>query len=369
MHVPRAAPRRYGANTNSTRHRWVLVASIGGATLIFLLFFSGGQQRNRGPSSAVVTSPESYEPAADVPTIRLRSGVEMPAVGYGTCCRSSARGEAIYKSTKYFLQRGGRLIDTAMAYRNHAEIGRAVRDSSVPREEIWITSKIAPGKVKNYDECLLATDQILKELYVDYVDMLLIHTPKLGKEPTIELWKCLIEAKRLGQAKVIGVSNFNQKEIEDIADATGGEMPEANEIQQHPWSTESWKQLARWQNENNIATIAYTSLGGSRFHRNESGNADWPPIVTALAKKYGATEAQILLEWALRRGIAVIPGSGSETHIKENLQLPEISMTETELASIENDAEAPVEWWDAKRGPQKYTDEEAHLPWTKRKNG
>lgn len=210
---------------------------------------------------------------------------------------------------------------------------------------------------------------ILKELDVDYVDMFLIHTPKLGKDPTIELWKYLIEVKRLGHEKVIGVSNFNQKEIEDIADATGGEMPEANEIQQHPWSTESWKQLARWQNENNIATIAYTSLGGSRFHRNESGNKDWPPMVTVLAKKYGATEAQILLKWALRRGIAVIPGSGSETQIKENLQLPEMHMTETELASIENDAEAPVEWWDAKRGPQKYTDEEANLPWTKRKNG
>lgn len=369
MHVPRAVPRRYGANATA-KNRWVLVASIGGATIIFIfLFFSGGQQRNRESFSAVVTTPESYEPAADVPTIRLRSGLEMPAVGYGTCCRSSARGEAIYKSTKFFLQRGGRLIDTAMSYRNHAEIGRAVRDSNIPRKEIWITSKIAPGKVKSYDECLLAADEILKELDVDYVDMLLIHTPKLGKDPTIELWKCLIEVKRLGQAKVIGVSNFNQKEIEDIADATGGEMPEANEIQQHPWSTELWKQLARWQNENNIATIAYTSLGGSRFHRNESGNKDWPPMVTALAKKYGATEAQILLKWALRRGIAVIPGSGSETHIKENLQLPEMHMTETELASIENDAEAPVEWWDAKRGPQKYTDEEANLPWTKRKNG
>jgi len=263
---------------------------------------------------------------------------------------------------------GGRLIDTAMAYRNHAEIGRAVRDSFVPRNEIWITSKIAPGKVKNYDDCLSATDKMLKEIDVEYLDMLLIHTPKLGKEPTIELWKCLIEEKRLGRVKVIGVSNFNQKEIEDIAEATAGEMPEANEIQQHPWSTESWKQLARWQNENNIATIAYTSLGGSRFHRSESGNVDWPPVVTDLAKNHGATEAQILLKWALQRGIAVIPGSGSEKHIKENLQLPKIHMAEPELLRVEN-AEPPMEWWDAKRGPQKYTDEEAHLPWTKRKNG
>ena len=233
---------------------------------MFLFIFRGGRQRrHESPLDHIL------EPAVVVPIIRLRSGLEMPAVGYGTCCRSSAKGKAIYKSTKFFLQKGGRLIDTAMAYRNHAEIGRAVRDSGVKRKDIWITSKIAPGKVKNYDDCLSATDRILKELGVDYLDMLLIHTPKLGKEPTVELWKCLIEEKRLGQVKVIGVSNFNQGEIEDIADATGGEMPEANEIQQHPWSTESWKQLARWQNENNIATIAYTSLGGSRFHRSEYG--------------------------------------------------------------------------------------------------
>ena len=363
-HVPRSAPsksRRYGAN--STKKRCGLFASAGGAALMFLFIFRGGRQRrHESPLDHIL------EPAVVVPIIRLRSGLEMPAVGYGTCCRSSAKGEAIYKSTKFFLQKGGRLIDTAMAYRNHAEIGRAVRDSGVKRKDIWITSKIAPGKVKNYDDCLSATDRILKELGVDYLDMLLIHTPKLGKEPTVELWKCLIEEKRLGQVKVIGVSNFNQGEIEDIADATGGEMPEANEIQQHPWSTESWKQLARWQSESNIATIAYTSLGGSRFHRSETGNTDWPPVVTELAKKYGATEAQILLKWALQRGIAVIPGSGSEKHIEENLQLPKIEMLNSELVDIES-ADPPVEWWDLKRGPQKYTDGEAHLPWTKRKNG
>ena len=260
------------------------------------------------------------------------------------------------------------MIDTAMAYRNHAEIGRAIRDSGVPRKDIWITSKIAPGKVKNYEDCLSATDKILKELGVDFLDMILIHTPKLGKESTIELWKCLIEEKRLGQVKAIGVSNFNKKEIEDIAEATGGEMPEANEIQQHPWSTESWKELARWQNEKNIATIAYTSLGGSRFHRSENSNADWPQVLTELGKKYGATEAQILLKWALQRGIAVIPGSGSEKHIMENLMIPNFDMLNSEMVKIES-TDPPMEWWDSKRGPQKYTDEEAHLPWTKRKNG
>ena len=293
----------------------------------------------------------------------------MPLLGYGTCCRSSAKGKAIYESTRIYLKLGGRLIDTAMSYGNHVEIGQAVKVSGIPRSEIWITSKVAPGKVKSYKECLRAEDEILNELDTPYLDLLLIHTPKLGKEPTIELWNCLIEAKRLGKTKSIGVSNFNQGEIEDIANATGGQMPEVNEIQQHPWSSRPWKELAKWQKEHNIATIAYTSLGGSRFH-NSKGGTSWPSVVSKLAKKYDATEAQILLKWALQNDLAVIPGSGSENHIKENLLLTvkNFDLTAQELLDIEN-AEVPAGWWDPKRGYQKYTEEEASLPWAKRKNG
>jgi len=291
----------------------------------------------------------------------------MPAIGYGTCCRASAKGNAVYKSTGVYLKLGGRLIDTAMAYRNHVEIGRAVKESGVPRSEIWITSKVAPGKVSSYRACLVAIDEILTELDRTYLDLLLIHTPKLGKDPTIELWKCLIEAKRLGKTKSIGVSNFNRGEIEDIASATG-ELPVANEIQIHPWSSPSWKELAKWQKENKIATIAYTSLGGSRFD-SSGGSATWPPVVSKLAKKYGATEAQILLKWALQNDLAIIPGSGSKKHIKENLLLSAtFDLNDQELLDIEN-AEVPNGWWDPKRGHQKYLEEEASLPWAKRKNG
>jgi 2,5-diketo-D-gluconate reductase A len=293
---------------------------------------------------------------------------EMPKIGYGTCCRSSAKGEEVYRSTVTYLELGGRLIDTAMAYRNHAEIGRAVKDSGLQRSEVWITSKVAPGKVHTYKECLVAVDGILSELDTIYLDLLLIHTPKLGKDPTIELWKCLIEAKRLGKTKAIGVSNFNRGEIEDIARATG-QMPAANEIQIHPWSSPSWKALTKWQKENKIATIAYTSLGGSRFH--SKSKPAWPKEVSKLAEKYDATEAQILLKWALhpQNDLAIIPGSGSKKHIEENLLLDvDFDLTEDELASIEN-SKVPAGWWDPKRGHQKYTDEEADLPWASRKNG
>ena len=300
-------------------------------------------------------------------TIQLRSKLEMPAIGYGTCCRKSAKGEEVYQSTKTFLKLGGRLIDTAMAYRNHVEIGKAIKDSGVKRSDIWITSKVAPGKVHTYSDCLIAIDEILQELDTSYLDLLLIHTPKLGREPTIQLWKCLVESKRRGKTKAIGVSNFNRGEIEDLVKETG-EMPEANEIQMHPWSSPSWKELAKWQKENAIVTIAYTSLGGSRFDSTES-NSGWPQEVSVLAKKYDVTEAQILLKWALQNDLAVIPGSGSKTHIKENLLIDAgFHMAMDEILSIEN-SKVPSGWWDPRRGHQKYTDEEAHLPWAKRLNG
>jgi len=330
------------------------------------LKLGGGGKRMKSLRSTVVKTNDA-DGRSTAQSIRLRSGLDMPAIGYGTCCRASAKGEAIYKSTGIYLSQGGRLIDTAMAYNNHKEIGRAVKESGIARSEIWITSKVAPGKVHSYEACLDAVDEILNELDTSYLDLLLIHTPKLGKDSTIELWKCLIEAKRLGKTKAIGVSNFNRGEMEDIESATG-ELPEVNEIQQHPWSSPSWRELANWQKKNNIATIAYTSLGGSRFHTS-GGSPTWPSVVSKLAKKYDATEAQILLKWALQNHLAIIPGSGSKKHIKENLLLAaDFNLTQDELREIEN-AKVPSGWWDPKRGYSKYTDEEASLPWAKRKNG
>jgi len=371
--VPRTPKRPFNAR-NVTRSRWFIFAGIAGAA-IFLVAITGGRgssslrsksQSSAGAAADIKSSNNAAPAAAPVPILYLRSGLKMPAVGYGTCCRKSAKGEAIYHSTRIYLKNGGRLIDTAMAYGNHREIGQAVADSGIDRSEIWITSKIAPGKVKSYDACLSAVDGILKELGTTYIDLLLIHSQKLGKELTIELWRGLIETKRLGKVKAIGVSNFNRGEIEDIAMASG-EWPEANEIQQHPWSSKAWKDLTQWHKEKGIATIAYTSLGGSRFHRSEGGTI-WPDTLTKIAQKHSATEAQVLLKWALKKDIAVIPGSGSKKHIKENLLLPLFDLSDSEASDIEG-TDAPEAWWDPERGPNKNNDEEALKAWAKRKYG
>ena len=164
--------------------------------------------------------------SADLETVRLRSGLEMPANGLGTCCRKTARGPPIVAATAEYLRLGGRLIDTAMAYGNHRDVGVGIRESGVARGEIWITSKISPSRVTSGAACLAAVDELLGELGVTYVDLLLIHTPKLGPAKTVELWRALVEAKGAGKVRAIGVSNFNAEEIDALQEATG-ELPEA----------------------------------------------------------------------------------------------------------------------------------------------
>ena len=311
----------------------------------------------------------------DGESIMLRSAI-MPAIGYGTCCRPTAKGDDIYVSTMTYLADGGRLLDTAMAYGNHKDIGKAIQDSfSIQRNEIWITSKISPSKLTSTkihiaENTVAAVKGIVKELSlfgVDaYLDLCLIHTQKLGKESTIEIWKGLIEAQKQGLIKVIGVSNFNKHEIIDLYHATNV-LPEVNQIQYHPWTTSEWKETVVWQHENQIATTAYNSLGGSRFHKSKTKNDDgdgWgSPIVSQLASKYGVTEAQLLLRWALQhQGVAVIPGSADPNHIEANLHLPIFVLEKDEMQQLES-SNHPQGWWDPKRGPVKYLGEEATKSW------
>lgn len=281
----------------------------------------------------------------------------MPAIGFGTCCRPSAKGKYIFKSTLIYLKNGGRLIDTAMAYGNHEDIGRAVAESGIPREKLWITSKISVGRVKAKDT-MAAIESILEELRIPYLDLLLIHTPKRGKEECVTMWKYMIEARDKGLTRAIGVSNFNKREILDLQEATG-ELPALNQIQFHPWTPREWKDQVSWQKSMGIQSTAYTSLGGSRFH-SASEDVDYTSVLESIANKYGVTEPQVLLKWALQQDVAVIPGATSDRHIKENLNIPKnFQLTMDEMRKIE-ESKPPTGWFDKKRGPNKSLGEEAH---------
>ena len=292
---------------------------------------------------------------ANEDTIRLRGGLQMPASGLGTCCRKTASGQPIIEATKEYLRLGGRLIDTAMAYRNHEEIGEAVRASGINREDIWITSKLASGSVNSYAKGLAAIDNILEDIGTPYLDLVLIHSPKMGKSAAIAVWKALIDAKKSGKVRAIGVSNFNEGEINDLEEATT-ESPEVNQIQYHPWSSPAWhRAVATWAGKG-IVTTAYNSLGGARFSTTDLVGS----TVASIAKKRGISVNSVLLAWARHKGAAVIPGSSTPEHIAENLRASD-ALTPSEVLSIDASA-APTGWWNP-RGPNKYGDEEAREPW------
>ena len=142
---------------------------------------------------------------ANEDTIQLRNGLRMPANGLGTCCRKTARGQPIIAATKEYLRLGGRLIDTAMAYRNHEEIGEALRASGVKREDLWITSKLASGTVNSYAKGIAAIDNILQEIGTSYLDLVLIHSPKMGRDKAVAVWKALIDAKKAGKVRALSL--------------------------------------------------------------------------------------------------------------------------------------------------------------------
>jgi len=254
----------------------------------------------------------------------------MPALGFGTCCRKTAKGPALVSSAKLFLASGGRLIDTAQLYGNHRDVGLAIRESGVPRESLWITSKLLPGKELTPDKVVRSVDQSLEELSTPYLDLMLVHGAEgwgVDRELDLKLWKGLVEAQRLGKVRNIGVANHNRGEIEWLTAETGV-MPVVNQIEYHPWVPAETRELVLWCQSKGIAVTAYGSLGGVK--NKAEGDA-----VAAVAKERGVSNAQVLLKWALDQGVAVIPGATSAEHIQENLRLTGFDLTPSDLLTLE----------------------------------
>jgi len=297
-----------------------------------------------GPARASASALQPRQPAA-LPV--SGSPKPMPAVGYGTCCRATARGPPLIESTLAFLANGGRLIDTAQLYGNHRELGVAIRQSGVPREELWVTSKLKVRSLSTEADVMNAVDKSLDELGLSYLDLMLLHGGDgwgIGSDRDEALWRGLIGAQRAGKVRSIGVSNHNRQEIERLA-ATTGVMPAVNQLEFHPWVPPETRELVRWCQGRGIAVTAYGSLGGS-------ANGARGDVVAGIAKQYGVTNAQVLLRWALDQGVAVIPGATSEAHIREDLNLSGFSLNADDAKRLEA-AVAPEDftrWHNCKSG-------------------
>ena len=267
--------------------------------------------------------------------ITLADGTQMPAIGYGTCCRPSANGPPLVRSTTEYLAQGGRLIDTAQMYGNEAALSMAIRESRLPRSELWITNKIntgpwsGDGPINTRAGTLASVEKSLSLLRTDYVDLMLIHgTWVLSEAQQLEVWRGLIDAKTKGYVKRIGVSNFVRSEIETLEKATGV-RPCINQLEYHPWVPKETTDLVRWCQKEGIAVTAYGSLGGSGNKAGELGPA-MSANVGKVAEVHGCSNAQVLLRWALNKGVAVIPGATSAEHIRDNLNVPPFELTRSD---------------------------------------
>lgn len=245
----------------------------------------------------------------------LNNGVKMPMAGIGTFLLTPDEAEASVLSA---LQCGYRLIDTANAYVNEKAVGRAMKKSGVPREEIFLETKLWPSFYEQED----AVEQTLKRLDTDYIDLLLIHQPAGNY---VAGYRQMEKAYKEGKVKAIGLSNFNEKQIQEILDICEVK-PAILQTEVHPYSQE--KKLKEFLDKEGIVIQAWYPLGhGDKALIQES-------LFTELGKKYGKSNAQIILRWHIQDGNIVIPGSKNPAHIKDNFDLFDFALTDEEMAKI-----------------------------------
>ena len=245
----------------------------------------------------------------------LNNGVKMPMAGIGTFMLSPDEAEASVLSA---LQCGYRLIDTANAYVNEKAVGRAMKKSGLPREEIFLETKLWPAFYEQPD----AVEKTLKRLDTDYIDLLLIHQPAGNY---VAGYRQMEKAYKEGKVKAIGLSNFNEKQIQEILDICEVK-PAVLQTEVHPYSQE--KKLKEFLDKEGIVIQAWYPLGhGDKALQQE-------PLFTELGKKYGKSNAQVILRWHIQDGNIVIPGSKNPAHIKDNLDLFDFSLTDEEMTQI-----------------------------------
>lgn len=247
--------------------------------------------------------------------ISLNNGVKMPMAGIGTFLLSPDEAEA---SVLHALECGYRLIDTANAYVNEKAVGRAMKRSGLPREEIFLETKLWPSFYEQED----AVDQTLARLDTSYIDLLLIHQPAGNY---IAGYQQMEKAYKEGKVRAIGLSNFTAAQIQEILDICEVK-PAVLQTEVHPYSQE--KELKAFLAKEEIVIQAWYPLGhGDKALIEE-------PLFTRLAAKYGKTNAQIILRWHIQDGNIVIPGSKNPAHIQDNFDLFDFALTDEEMRQI-----------------------------------
>jgi diketogulonate reductase-like aldo/keto reductase len=258
--------------------------------------------------------------ATEVPAIALHDGVEMPQLGFGVF---QIPPEQTQEKVEEALATGYRHIDTAAAYRNEAGVGAAIAASGVPREEVFVTTKL-PNSEQGYDSTLRAFEQSLERLAAGHVDLYLIHWPLPSRDLFLDTWRAFERIEEEGGARSIGVSNFRVEDLERL-EREAERRPSVNQIELHPRLQQA--ELRSWHEENGIATEGWSPLAQGELL--EDGT------IETIAAHHERSPAQVILRWHLQTGNVVIPKSVTPSRIRENFDLFDFALSEDDMAAIE----------------------------------
>jgi len=254
------------------------------------------------------------------PMIQLNNGQQIVQLGLGVY---KVQQDVAVDVVRLAIDLGYRRIDTAALYDNEQEVGAAVRQCGLDRDQLFVTTKIWNDR-QGFAEATEAIDESLARLNIDYVDMLLIHWPAPAQNKFVETWAALEAALQSGKVRGIGVSNFHPEHLQRIIDL-GGVIPALNQVELHPGLAQ--EEIRRFNAANGIATEAWSPLARGKLLEH--------PLLIELSEKHGKTAAQIMLRWHIELGNLVIPKSTNPDRLKENLDVFDFTLTGDEVKAIE----------------------------------
>jgi diketogulonate reductase-like aldo/keto reductase len=250
-----------------------------------------------------------------VPTAPLPGGGAMPLLGFGTWQLS---GRACYDAVRAALDLGYRHLDTATMYRNEAEVGRALRDSGLDRDEVFVTTKLPPGAADRPDATL---DASLRALGVGAVDLWLVHWPPGG--PGVDLWRRFVAARDDGRARAVGVSNHSLEQVDVLTDRVGV-APAVNQVRWAPSLFDAG--VEQGHRDRGVVLEGYSPFKSSDLR---------DPVLVEVAERHGVRPSQVVLRWHLEHGVVVIPKSANRDRIAANLDITGFSLDADEVARID----------------------------------
>lgn len=267
-----------------------------------------------------------------IPVFTLNDGKSIPQIGFGT---AALRGEPGLTAIRSAIENGYRHFDTAANYDNEGVIGRAIRESGIAREEFFITTKI-PGRYHQTEAARNITFESLQRLGLEYVDLQLIHWPNPSRDEYVQAWESMIQMRKDGWVKSIGVSNFDPNHLERIISETGV-TPAINQLEIHPYFPQN--DAISHHEELNIRLQAW-----SPFARTKRAYED--EIIRKIAQELDKTPAQVILRWHLQRGVLPLPKAATPARQQANLEVFDFELTDQHIATISGMGQDDGRWFD-----------------------